>query len=377
MSVIDLAKSAHVIINVAGPYSMAQGEVLIDACCHVGTHYCDVSGELPWTLRTLELHDHARQGGALITPSAAVAGAVCDVLVYMCAKKAQEDYGEELRRAINYSSGGGSAATASGGTLATRGAMSQAPDETRKKMADPFTLGGFIPDFDRNGMKEVQIEHGTGRCTAKVRKEENDALLNKVGQCPYTGVWRAPNMYAFFNTRIVRRSNALLANLENRPYGRNFNFQEFVQLPPEAVAHMQAAKSSGSKPSGGAGPATVDKEKELLEAQGRYYKQGEGPPLEDLADAWTVNNMWAETTSGKEIRCAYVGNDAYFETARCAIEWALTVRFDYDQLPQKGGVLSAAVSGGMPYAKRLIASGVKFKMGGWFPQSEMGPVGYA
>lgn len=27
---------------------------------------------------------------------------------------------------------------------------------------------------------------------------------------------------------------------------------------------------------------------EALEAQGKYYKQGEGPPLEDLTDAWTL-----------------------------------------------------------------------------------------
>lgn len=33
----------------------------------------------------------------------------------------------------------------------------QAPDEVRKKMADPFALGGFIPEFDRNGMKDTDV----------------------------------------------------------------------------------------------------------------------------------------------------------------------------------------------------------------------------
>merc|ERR1740123_1792672 len=150
---IDLAKSAHVVINVAGPYMLVQGEVLIDACCHCGTDYVDVSGEIPWTLRAMELHEHAKRQRACIIPSAAMAGAFPDLLTLLCARKMQEDHGEDLRRAITYCRGGGAAAGASGGTLATRAAMSAASDEVRKAMADPFSLGGFIPEMDRNGVK--------------------------------------------------------------------------------------------------------------------------------------------------------------------------------------------------------------------------------
>jgi len=81
VSVIDMVKSAHCIVNVAGPYMLAQGENLIDACCYMGTHYCDVSGEIPWTLRTMDLHKHAQKGNAIIAPSSAVAGAYPDLCV--------------------------------------------------------------------------------------------------------------------------------------------------------------------------------------------------------------------------------------------------------------------------------------------------------
>jgi len=372
MSIIDLAKSAYVIINVAGPYSLAQGEVLIDACCHCGTHYCDVSGELPWTLRTLELDQHAKQGGSLVTPSSAVAGTVTDMLTFWMAKRARDLYGEELRFSRGYAVGGGEGGGASGGTLASRGAMSSAPDDVRKKMADPFTLGGFIPDLDRNGIKNVTIEQGTGKCTAKIRKEEMDAALSKVGQCPHTGIWRAPFVYAYLNTRIVRRSNQMLADLENLPYGRQFNYQEFAFLPEEALQAMAAAKESGK---GMAGPSVAD-EKAALEAAGKYYKQGEGPPLEGLTDTWTGYMMYAQTTSGKELKCACMGNDGYFETARCAVEYAMTVRFDYDKLKHKGGVLNSTVVGQTHYLKRLIRSGLKIKLDGWFDTSECGPPGF-
>eukprot|EP00425_Heterocapsa_triquetra_P042209 CAMPEP_0195088184 /NCGR_PEP_ID=MMETSP0448-20130528/27814_1 /TAXON_ID=66468 /ORGANISM="Heterocapsa triquestra, Strain CCMP 448" /LENGTH=544 /DNA_ID=CAMNT_0040121809 /DNA_START=102 /DNA_END=1736 /DNA_ORIENTATION=+ len=387
VSMVDLAKSAYVIINVAGPYSLAQGEVLVDACCHVGCHYCDVSGELPWTLRVLELDAHAKQGGAVISPSAAVAGAYSDVLVYLAAKKAKTDFGEELRRATAYNRGGGAGAGSSGGTLASRGAMSAAADEVRKKMADPYTLGGFIPEIDRNGVKEVQIENGTGRVTPKIRKEETDAVLSKVSIDPHLGVWRAPFVYAYFNTRILRRSNQLFADLENRPYGRSFNYQEFALLPPEALAQMEAAKVSTSTSKGVGGPS-VSGEKEALEAMGKYYKQGEGPPLEELGDAWIAAMIYAMTTSGNVVFNAFCGADGYFETARCAVEFAMTMRFDYHKLPHKGGVLTATVAGQDCYAKRLIESGVKYKIGsatagnladagaaGWFTEEELGPPG--
>lgn len=244
--------------------------------------------------------------------------------------------------------------------------MSNASDETRKLMADPFALGGFIPSFDRNGMKEMNIQTGTGKVTHKVRKEDTDAQLSKVSQCPYTGVWRAPHMYSYFDTRICRRSNALLADRMNQPYGKDFCFQEFLMLPPE-IAQMAA---SGVKAP--AGPSVAD-EKAALKEKGLYFQQGSGPDLNALDDAYISINMWAQTTGGHEARCGLVGRDGYFETARCAVEMAMTLRFDKEKLPVVGGVLNATVVGQTWYADRLINSGMGFRMGDWFAFEEMKP----
>merc|ERR1719445_782169 len=62
-SIVDLVKSAKVIVNVAGPYMLTQGDVMIDACVHMGVHYCDISGEVPWSLRVIELSNKARDAG--------------------------------------------------------------------------------------------------------------------------------------------------------------------------------------------------------------------------------------------------------------------------------------------------------------------------
>merc|ERR1719188_524824 len=296
VSVIDMVKSAHCIVNVAGPYMLAQGETLIDACCYMGVHYCDVSGEIPWTLRTMDLHSQAKKGKALICPSSAVAGAYPDLCVKALYNKLKADTGKDLRRAIVYARGGGTGAGTSGGTLATRAAMGSAPDAVRKKMADPFSFGGFVPEIDRNGVKECTIQAGTGAVTLKMRKEDTDAVLSKVSQCPYTGVWRAPHVYAYFDTRIVRKSNAQFADLDGRPYGKHLGFQEFLMLPPEALMQAAAIQEAGGEvPKGPVGPS-VNSEKEALIAQGKYFKQGEGPPLEELGDAWCAQFVWAMTT---------------------------------------------------------------------------------
>merc|ERR1719203_2737670 len=235
-SVIDLVRSAKVIINVAGPYMLTQGEVMIDACIHMGVHYLDISGEVPWTLRVLELHKHAVAAGVTIVPSAASAGGFPDLGVLLAAKEMKTKYGEELRKAICYQSGGGAAQTASGGTLKTRSAMATAGDEVRAEMANPFSMGGFIPDRDRWGVKYCNIEFGTGKCTPKMRQEDLDANMSRVTEDKHLGIWRGPFVYCYFDTRIVRRSNMLLADLGNCPYGRNLNFMEYALLPPEMLA---------------------------------------------------------------------------------------------------------------------------------------------
>mmetsp|Transcript_94897 Transcript_94897/g.239198 ORF Transcript_94897/g.239198 Transcript_94897/m.239198 type:complete len:146 (-) Transcript_94897:98-535(-) len=129
----------------------------------------------------------------------------------------------------------------------------------------------------------------------------------------------------------------------------------------------------GAGGGGGGGGASVEAEKAALEAAGKYYKQGDGPQLEELEDAWVGYFLWAETEKGREMKCNFVGRDGYFETARVAIEMALTLAYDYDKLAFKGGVLTPTVSGQEQLVQRLIASGIKFKMGDWFPPSELNP----
>jgi len=338
----------------------------------------------------MDLHNYAKEAGVFIVPSAAAAGGYPDLGTYMLAKKMREEYGEELRKCYCYCSGGGTAQTASGGTLKTRATMAGAGDDVRAMMGDPFSLGGFIPKVDRHGIKDTSIEFGTGKCTPKARAEDLDLNFAKISEDKHLGIWRGPHVYSYFDTRIVRRSNALFADYANEPYGRNLNWLEFAMLPAEVLAAMQSAGKEAPKAEAKAeeegsgtteekkkpGAVGVEAEKERLMAEGAYYAEGEGPPLETLDDAWTGYFFWGESEGGHEMLASMVGRDGYYETARAAIEMAMTLRFDYEKLPFKGGVTTAIVAGGTPWASRLIDSGMKIRMGPWLPAEERCPPPY-
>jgi len=292
----------------------------------------------------------------------------------MLAKKIRDDTGDSTRSAVCYCSGGGTASGPSGGTLRTRAAISHVDQDTAAAMSDAFSLGGFIPEFDRNGFKVVNIQLGTGICTPVLRNEDDDENMTKVSEDKKLGVWRAPYVHSFFDTRVVRRSNMLQADLGNQPYGSTFNFMEYAMLPPEQVAVAQRTIAEGSdekaKPIGQYG-MNVDEEEALF--QGREFKEGEGPEIEDMSDAWSAFFLHAESANGHQAKCSFVGADNYFETARMAVEMALTIRFDKEKLPYKGGVLTPSVAGYTMLVERLIDSGVKFKMGEWMGSSDLAP----
>merc|ERR1712190_94953 len=230
VSIIDLVKSARVVVNCAGPYMLTEGEVLVDACIWCKTDYIDISQEIPWTMRIKDLHKYATEAGVSVVPSCC-GSAYADLGVFLLAKKIKDDYGESVRSATCYCKGGGTAVGASGGLTKTRAAMGGIDKATSKKMADLFSLGGFIPTFDRNGIKVVDIEQGTGKCTAKARAEDKDTNMTEVSEDKKLGVWRAPYVHSFFDTRVVRRSNMLMADLSNQPYGSTLNFMEYAMLP--------------------------------------------------------------------------------------------------------------------------------------------------
>ena len=62
----EMAAAATVVCTTVGPYAL-YGSGLVAACAASGTHYCDLTGEVPWMREMIDSHQTAaRKSGARI-----------------------------------------------------------------------------------------------------------------------------------------------------------------------------------------------------------------------------------------------------------------------------------------------------------------------
>jgi len=131
-------------VNCASSYNPTEGQMLVDACIWCKTDYVDISQEIDWTLHLKQLHRAAADAEVVVVPGCA-SNAYSDLGVFLLAKKIRNDFGEATRSAVCYCSGGGADVGACGGTM--RSCTTTSFDRERMtRMADPYSLGGFIPE---------------------------------------------------------------------------------------------------------------------------------------------------------------------------------------------------------------------------------------
>ena len=302
-----------------------------EACIEYDTDYIDVNGEVPFTKKLIQYHEWAKTNGVLVVPNAAGAGGIPDVGCYYTARELRNAHGEvpiDKMHMYLYGSTGGAP---SGGTLATRAAMNAAMKDVAGIMSNPFALGGSIQG---------------GR-----RPEDADRNLSQVEFDPEYDAWKAPFTYAFYETRLIRRSNWLLRDLGEKPYGRKLNYLEHLIMPTEQSAKDLQQSNTSSKA-----------EEEKLRKEGRLFKKGEGLDEQARDAIWSEYWFDAVSESGEKIRTRLTGKDGYDETAHMSIELALLCAEYREKLPFKGGVLTPGVAGGDPYIESLHATGLHFEV---------------
>lgn len=170
---------------------------------------------------------------------------------------------------------------------------------------------------------------------------------------PVASSWTAPFGMASINTRIVRRSVALLDEAGGgSPYGAAFSYRECALSPDERAASKAARAAS----------APANKRRELVES-GRLPKPGEGPPPEERARSWFKFLLLAEGEGGGRLLGSVSGGDpGYDETAKMVAETALALATDRAALPagRRGGFMTPASACGAPLRVRLHAEGIAF-----------------
>ncbi len=334
----DLTHRTRAVCTTVGPYAR-YGRWLVSACVDAGTDYCDLTGETQFIRAMIDAH-HGRavETGARIVHCCGFDSIPSDLGVLLLHEHYRSQQGQ-LRRAkflLRKSSGG-----VSGGTLASMMALLEDAGRdaaTRKLLGDPYALN---PDRTR--------DRGPDGPDAMGVAYDDDA-----------GAWTAPFVMAAINTRVVRRSNALL----DFAYGRDFRYEEVMGFPgnPKGLA-MAASVTAGI---GGAmvlaAPAPTRK---LL--QKFLPKPGEGPTkAQREAGGFEIRILgWGDGDPRPSAEAIVVGrkDPGYGETAKMLGEAALELVATH-KTRKRGGILTPASALGMPLVERLRRADMRWDVRG-------------
>jgi len=172
------------------------------------------------------------------------------------------------------------------------------------------------------------------------------------------GQWVAPFVMAPYNSRIVRRSNAL----QDHAYGHRFRYREVSglgtgRLAPVAGAGMAAGLLVL------AGGLAVKPSRMLLDRV--LPDPGQGPSEKAREAGRFRMEIHTTTTTGARYvaRVAAQGDPGYKATAMMMGESGLCLALDRDRLPGRGGVLTPATGIGLPLVDRLRAAGMTLEAG--------------
>ena len=324
----ELAASARVVASTAGPFAR-YGSGLVAACVAAGTDYVDITGETPWVRGLIERHhDDAARAGVRIVPFCGFDSVPSDLGVSMVVEALRARGTATASVTARFAMQGG----LNGGTLAS--ALALGEDGAR-------SLGDVL-------LLNPPMHH---------RDAERGRSADRTGVDRVEGLgWLAPFVMAPVNTRVVRRSNALLDDT-GEAYGPTFRYDEGM-----------AVSSWGAGQAVRAGLASFDA---LLRSRaGRAIVRavapapGQGPSEASMDGGWFRVRLLGVGDDGQRVVATVSdrGDPGNRATVKMLCEAALLLaRTPREDLPggvARGGVLTPATALGGPYLARLRAAGM-------------------
>jgi len=201
-SLEKICGKTKVICSTVGPYAL-YGTNLIHACIKMKTNYCDISGETQWIRKIIDIfHEKAKKQKIKIVNSCGFDSIPSDMGVYFCQSnyyKENGEYANEINMRVAGTRGGFSGGTYNSLTNVIHEASLN--KSVRKILNNPY------------GLNPINEQSGPDKKDLKSVEYDNEAKS-----------WIAPFVMAGINTKIVRRSNALL----NYKYGNSFLYSEAV-----------------------------------------------------------------------------------------------------------------------------------------------------
>tara|TARA_B100000767_G_C19766251_1_gene537638 strand:- start:315 stop:1532 length:1218 start_codon:yes stop_codon:yes gene_type:complete len=200
ISLINMAKRTKVICTTIGPYAK-YGSKLVEACIESHIHYCDLAGEVQWIHKMINTHhEEAKNNGSKIVHACGFDSIPSDMGVYFIQREAKAKRGiiaQKIKMRVAAISGG-----ISGGTYASLNLFLEEAQKNKlvyKIITNPYSLN---PINEQSGEDKLDLK---------------SVVFDKESQS-----WIGPFIMASINTKIVRRSNALISY----KYGRKFRYDE-------------------------------------------------------------------------------------------------------------------------------------------------------
>ena len=328
-AVARLAEGTRVLVTTVGPYAR-YGLPVVEACARAGTHYADLTGEVLFHRQAIDLVDEiARDTGAKIVHSCGYDSIPSDLGVFVLHRRAAADGAGGLTGVDLVASAKGGF---SGGTIDSMRAQVEAvaADPSRRRIVGD--LHSLSPE----------------RAAEPVPRQPSDAPLP--GRRGARGTWTAPFVMASYNTRVVRRSNALL----DFAYGRSLSYGESMGLGTGPVGAVAAVGVTAGLVGLLAGMSTAPTRAVLDRV---LPKPGEGPSEQARAAGWFRMDIEAATESGRRYhaKVAGQGDPGYAATAVMLGESGLCLALD--ELPDRAGSLTPATAMGTALVERLVTAG--------------------
>ena len=321
-SLIKLTSKTKVICTTVGPYAKL-GTNLIEACIKTNTNYCDITGETQWIRKMIDkYHSKAKENKIKIINSCGFDSIPSDMGVFYSQKNLFEKTGK-YANIINMRVAGAKGGISGGTYNSLSNVLEEArvDKEVRKTLTNPY---GLNPIGKQNGPDKTDLQ---------------TVIFDKISNS-----WIAPFVMAGINTKIVRRSHALI----DFKYGSDFSYDEATLSGKGVLGQVKGYLSLipiflATRKKGSFIKNIVD-----------YIlpKSGEGPSQKTRISGY-YNLRFYLTQQDKIYLSKVIGDmdPGYGSTSKMLAESAVCLALD--KTPETYGILTPSVALGNPLLKRL------------------------
>jgi short subunit dehydrogenase-like uncharacterized protein len=207
-----LAKKTFVLITTTGPYGQ-YGEPAFKACAENGTHYVDVTGEVPFVARMIKKYEAAaKASGAKMFPQSGIESVPSDLLTLSLAEVIREKFNAPVRD-VTISVHKLSAAP-SGGTLASAlGILDNFTSQELRAAHVPFALSP-VPNPNPASRPKSIVSRLTGLVTYPTLGLMTTSIAGMTDAAIVERTW------GIFQSGSVP---------DAKPYGPNFSFKQHMK----------------------------------------------------------------------------------------------------------------------------------------------------